>query len=53
MKNKAFPIIESYGLTPAQVIKLLFRQIAETRVLPLSFDYLAEKDSEEDENTEL
>ncbi|MBR1375076.1 MAG: type II toxin-antitoxin system RelB/DinJ family antitoxin [Cardiobacteriaceae bacterium] len=53
LKNKAFPIIESYGLTPAQLIKLIFHQIAETRVIPLSFDYLAKKSSEENEDVEV
>lgn len=47
LKNKAFPIIEKYGLTPSQLIKLVFRQIAETKVLPLSFDYQANVPNEE------
>ena len=38
LKERAFPIIESYGLTPAQAVKLFFNQIANTRSIPLSFN---------------
>lgn len=43
LKERAFPIIESYGLTPAMAIKLFLNQIADTRALPLSFNYKAEE----------
>ena len=39
LKERTFPIIESYGLTPAQAVKLFFNQIANTRSIPLSFNY--------------
>lgn len=39
LKDRAFPVIESYGLTPAQAFKLFLNQVAETNTLPLSFDY--------------
>ena len=42
LKEQSFPIIESYGLTPAQAVKLFLRQIADTKVIPLSFQYKAE-----------
>ena len=35
LKERTFPIIESYGLTPAQAVKLFFNQIANTRIIPL------------------
>ena len=41
LKERAFPIIESYGLTPAQAIKLFLNQIADTRTIPLSFTHHA------------
>ncbi|MDO5685838.1 MAG: type II toxin-antitoxin system RelB/DinJ family antitoxin [Neisseria sp.] len=41
LKERAFPIIESYGLTPAQAVKLFLNQVANTRMIPLSFDYKA------------
>lgn len=41
LKDRAFPVIESYGLTPAMAVKLFLTQIADTRELPLSFSYKA------------
>lgn len=41
LKERAFPVIESYGLTPAQAIKLFLTQIADTNTVPISFDYHA------------
>ncbi len=32
-------MLERYGLTPAQAVKLFFTQIANTNEVPLSFDY--------------
>lgn len=43
LKERAFPIIESYGLTPAQAVKLFFNQIADTHTIPLSFQHHAER----------
>lgn len=39
LKNKAFSVIESFGLTPAQAFRLFLQQTAETNSIPLSFDY--------------
>lgn len=39
LKERAFSVIESYGLTPSQAIRLFLNQIADTNVIPLSFDY--------------
>ena len=47
LKEKAFPIIERYGLTPPQAIKLFLKQIAETYSLPLSFNYHTNEPNEE------
>lgn len=44
LKERTFPIIERFGLTPAQAVKLFFNQIAETDTIPLSFDYPAKND---------
>jgi RHH-type rel operon transcriptional repressor/antitoxin RelB len=41
LKDKAFAVFESYGLTPSQAIKLFLTQIADTNTIPLSFDYKA------------
>ena len=41
LKDKAFSVLESYGLTPSQAIKLFLHQVAETNSIPLSFDYQA------------
>lgn len=43
LKERAFPIIESYGLTPAQAVKLFFNQIAITQTIPLSFEHNANR----------
>ena len=39
LKDRAFSVIESYGLTPSQAIRLFLNQIADTNKVPLSFDY--------------
>lgn len=39
LKEKAFSVFESYGLTPSQAIKLFLNQVADTNQVPLSFDY--------------
>ena len=39
LKEKAFSVFESYGLTPSQAIKLFLNEVAETNTVPLSFDY--------------
>lgn len=39
LKENAFAVFESYGLTPSQAIKLLLTQVAQTNQVPLSFEY--------------
>ena len=39
LKENAFAVFESYGLTPSQAIKLFFTQVAQTNQVPLSFEY--------------
>ena len=39
LKENAFSVFESYGLTPSQAIKLFLTQVAQTNTVPLSFDY--------------
>lgn len=41
LKKRAFPVFESYGLTPSQAIKLFLNQVADTHVIPLSFEHKA------------
>lgn len=41
LRNRAFSVFESYGLSPAQAIKLFLNQVADTRTVPLSFNYHA------------
>jgi RHH-type rel operon transcriptional repressor/antitoxin RelB len=39
LKDRAFAVIESFGLSPAQAIRLFLKQTAETNIIPLTFDY--------------
>ena len=39
LKERAFSVLEGYGLTPSQAIKLFLNQVADTNTVPLSFDY--------------
>ena len=39
LKDRSFSVLESYGLTPSQAIRLFFNQVADTNAVPLSFDY--------------
>lgn len=41
LKERAFSVLESYGLTPSQAIKLFLHQVAKTNTVPLSFYYQA------------
>lgn len=41
LKDNAFAVFESYGLTPSQAIKLFLTQVAQTNTVPLSFEYQA------------
>ena len=47
LKEKSFAVIERYGLTPSQAIKLFLKQVAESYSLPLSFDYQCKEPNEE------
>lgn len=39
LRDKAFSVLENYGLAPAQAIKLFLKQVADTQTVPLSFNY--------------
>ncbi len=39
LKEQAFSVFESYGLNPSQAIKLFLNQVAQTREIPLSFNW--------------
>lgn len=39
LRDQAFAVLDDYGLTPSQAIKLFLKQIATTREVPLSFSY--------------
>lgn len=39
LRDRAFPVFDRYGLSAAQAFKLFLNQVAETGVIPLSFDY--------------
>ncbi len=43
LKDSAFSVFDSYGLTPSQAIKLFLNQVAKTQVIPLSFDWKQER----------
>lgn len=46
IKQKAFEVIRSYGLTPSQVLNMLLIEIATTKTIPLSLNYQAETSEE-------
>ncbi len=39
LKADVYPVFERYGLTPSQAVRLFFTQVANTRKIPLSFDW--------------
>ncbi|QEH08926.1 type II toxin-antitoxin system RelB/DinJ family antitoxin [Histophilus somni] len=39
LRRRAYPILEQYGLTPSQAVRMFFNQIAQTGKIPLSFDW--------------
>lgn len=41
LKNEAFEVFKSYGMSPAQAIKLFLKMTAETKTIPLDFKYQA------------
>lgn len=38
LKAQSFGVIESFGLTPSQFMRLILKQVADTGSLPLSFE---------------
>lgn len=38
LKSQSFGVIESFGLTPSQFMRLILKQVADTGSLPLSFE---------------
>lgn len=39
LRDQAFPVLEHYGLSASLAFKLFLKQVAETKKVPLSFDY--------------
>lgn len=39
LRSRAYPVLEKYGLTPSQAVRMFFNQIGETGKIPLSFDW--------------
>ncbi|TXJ10290.1 MAG: type II toxin-antitoxin system RelB/DinJ family antitoxin [Acinetobacter sp.] len=39
LKDRSSEVLESYGLTTAQAVKLFLTQVVRTNSVPLSFDY--------------
>ncbi|QMT32580.1 type II toxin-antitoxin system RelB/DinJ family antitoxin [Conchiformibius steedae] len=44
LRNRAFAVFESYGLSPSQAIKLFLTQVADTHTIPLSFEHKANQE---------
>lgn len=53
LKKEAFQVIESYGFTPSQVMKLFLYQIANTRIIPLDLRYRKEEEFNEETKKSL
>jgi|OM-RGC.v1.028453696 RHH-type transcriptional regulator, rel operon repressor / antitoxin RelB len=39
LKASAFSVLEQYGLTPTQAVRMFFNEIAHTKSIPLSLDW--------------
>ena len=39
LKQQAFSVFRNYGLNPAQAIKMILRQVAETKTIPVELNY--------------
>ena len=39
LRASVYPILEQYGLTPSQAVRMFFNQIAKTGKVPLTFDW--------------
>lgn len=39
LQKDAFAVFKSYGLTPAQAIRMFLKQTAETKTIPLDLSY--------------
>lgn len=39
LKQEAFSVFRSYGLNPAQAIKMILQQVARTKSIPVQLDY--------------
>ena len=42
LKNQAKTLLEGYGITPSQAVKMLFKELVATRKFPLSLSYQSE-----------
>lgn len=39
LRNSAYPVLERYGLTPSQAVRMFFNQIGNTGKIPLTLDW--------------
>lgn len=39
LRAEVYPILEQYGLTPSQAVRMFFNQIAKTGKVPLTLDW--------------
>lgn len=39
LRSSAYPVLERYGLTPSQAVRMFFNQIGSTGKIPLTFDW--------------
>ena len=39
LKDNAYSVLEKYGITPSQAVRMFFNQIANTGKIPLTFDW--------------
>lgn len=53
LKHQAKAILDGYGISPSQAVKMLFLELVATRKFPLSLSYQAESDYEPNTKTIL
>ncbi len=52
LRDEAFSVLDSYGLSPSQAFKLFLKQVAKTKAVPLSFDYQQQPNQQQIEQQE-
>ncbi|WP_019674150.1 type II toxin-antitoxin system RelB/DinJ family antitoxin [Psychrobacter lutiphocae] len=45
LKASAYPVLEQYGLTPTQAVRMFLNEIAQTKKIPLSLDWASDTPS--------